>query len=168
MPYRQTQLLSSAATHGEIVDGKETDRDQSDNESIATDEGDEFDFTAIKGCAQDALNAQKTARVFFELDQAAPKLEQLAVVLSGARMSHSDLNRAVGFVEKLEKLQFELARMIGNVVSDEPGKTSVKADPASYGPQLPETPRTNKQVFYTIMGPSPEKASKRRKSYGIH
>ena len=80
-------------------------------------------------------------------------------------MNHSDVGRAVGFVEKLEKLKVELAQMI---ISDEPGTTSVKANPASDAPLSPETPRTNKPAFDTIMGPSPEKASKRRQSYGIH
>ena len=150
------------ASQGETVDGEETDGYQNENESIATDEGDEFNFTAIKGCTQAALDAQKTARVFFELNQAAPKLEQLAAILCCARMNHSDVSRAAGFVEKLEKHKVELARMIANVVSDEPGTMSD-------APRLPETPpRTNKRAFDTIMGPSPEKASKRRQSYGIH
>ena len=160
------------ASQGETVDGEETDGYQNENESIATDEGDEFNFTVIKGCAQAALDAQKMARVFFELDQAASKLEQLAAILCGARMNHSDVSRAAGFVEKLEKHKVELARMIANVVSDEPGTTSVKADPTSDAPRLPETPpRTNKRAFDTIMGPSPEKASKQRQSYdtiGLH
>ena len=58
--------------------------------------------------------------VFFELDQATPKLEQLAAVLSSARMNHPDVSRVVGFVEKLKKLKVELVCMIVNVVSDKP------------------------------------------------
>ena len=154
------------ASQGETVDGEETDGYQNENESIATDE---FNFMAIKGCTQAALDAQKTVRVFFKLDQAASKLEQLAAILCGAHMNHSDVSQAAGFVEKLEKHKVELARMIMNVVSDEPGTTSVKADPTSAAPRLPETPpRTNKRAFDTIMGPSPKKASKRCQSYGIH
>ena len=65
------------ASQGETVDGEETDGYQNENESIATEEGVEFNFTTIKGCAQAALDAQKMAHVFIELDQAASKLLQL-------------------------------------------------------------------------------------------
>ena len=75
------------ASQGETVDGEETDGYQNENESIATEEGVEFNFTTIKGCAQAALDAQKMARVFIELDQAASKLEQLAAILRGACMN---------------------------------------------------------------------------------
>ena len=113
-------FIVSTASQGKTVDGEETNGDQSKNKSITVDEGDEFDFTAIKGCTQATLNAQKMVHVFFELDQATPKLEQLAAVLSSARMNHPDVSRVVGFVEKLKKLKVELVCMIVNVVSDKP------------------------------------------------
>ena len=52
--------------------------------------------------------------------------------------------------------------MIKDAESDKPATTT----PAN---QHPETPRhNNKRDFRTIMGPSPEKATKRHKSYGVH
>jgi SWIM zinc finger len=153
----------------EIVNGEESDSGECDGKSVTTDEGDEFDFTAIRGgsSAKDALDVQKTARVFFELDQAAPKLEQLATVLEGARMNRSDLVRAIGFVKQLGRLKMELTRMIDNVMLDEgPTATNTKLELAAT--QHPETPRRNKRGINAIIGPSPEKATKRHKSYGVH
>jgi hypothetical protein len=81
--------------------------------SIATDEGNEFDFTALRESRLGMLNGagwsrcteeQKTARVCFELDQATRKLAQLVTILrlrGGARINRSELPRASGFVERL-------------------------------------------------------------------
>ena len=41
-----TAFIVPTSPHG-IVDGEETGDDGSDDETVATDEGDEFDFTAI-------------------------------------------------------------------------------------------------------------------------
>ena len=51
---------------------------------------------------REALDEQKTAHVFFELDQATPKLGQLGAVLKGAHMSSLDIPCAVLFIEQLE------------------------------------------------------------------
>ena len=95
----------------------ESDSGECDGKSVTTDEGDEFDFTAIRGgsSAKDALDVQKMAHIFFELNQAAPKLEQLATVLKGTCMNCSDLVCAIGFVKQLRQLKMELTRMIDNV-----------------------------------------------------
>lgn len=80
-----------------------SDDGESDVESVATDEGDEFDFT-VGIAAQEGLDAQKTARVFFE---------QLAVILEGARMlNRSDLSCAAGFVERLGRSSYAWLRML--------------------------------------------------------
>ena len=78
--------------------------------------GDEFDFSVIRdsSIAKDALDAQKTARVLFELERAAPKLGQLGDILKGAVMGKSDIPRTTAFVEQLETLTIQLKRMIVN------------------------------------------------------
>jgi hypothetical protein len=49
-------------TAGEIDGGEKSDDSESDGESAATDVGDEFDFTVLRGgsTAQEALDVQKT------------------------------------------------------------------------------------------------------------
>ena len=51
------------------------------------------------------MDKQKTACVFFELDQATPKIGELGAVLKGAHMSSSDIPP---FIEQLEVLTREL------------------------------------------------------------
>jgi hypothetical protein len=119
-------FAAHTTTADEIDGGEKSDNGESDGESVATDVGDEFDFTVLRGgsTAQEALDVQKTARVFFELDQAAPKLEQLVTILEGARMNRSDLSRAAGFVEQLGRLKTELIRMVEDAESDKPATTT--------------------------------------------
>ena len=57
--------------------------DEDDDESIATDTPDnelnKFDFTSIYGVSRAALDEQTIARVFYELEGAAPKLSELSI-----------------------------------------------------------------------------------------
>jgi len=96
---------------------------------------------------KDALDAQKTAHVFFELDQAAPKLGQLAEYLKHTCMTNSDLPRAAGFVEHLRTLMTELTRMMNNVEGD---KSSV--DVTTVEPHPTNTSKSS-NIPFGSMGP---------------
>jgi hypothetical protein len=131
-------FAAHTTTAGKIDGGKKSYDGESDGESVATDEGDEFGFTVLRGglTVQEALDAQKTMCVFFELDQATLKLKQLATILEGAHMNHLDLFHAAGFVERLGQLKTELICMIEDAESDKPTTTT----PAN---QHPKTPHHN-------------------------
>ena len=58
------------------------------------------------------MDEQRIACVFFELDQAMPKLGQLGGVLKGAHMSSSDIPCIISFIEQLEVLTSELKHMM--------------------------------------------------------
>ncbi|KAF8514001.1 hypothetical protein BU17DRAFT_68557 [Hysterangium stoloniferum] len=109
--------------------------DECDDESVATNDSDEFDFSAIRGSStmEDALDAQKTARVFFELDQVTPKLGQLAEYLKHAHMTKLDLTCAAG---SLGTLITELKRMMNDVEDD----TSSIDPPKSESHPIPSAP----------------------------
>ncbi|KAF8526180.1 hypothetical protein BU17DRAFT_62172 [Hysterangium stoloniferum] len=88
---------------------------------------------------KDALNAQKTAQVFFELDQVAPKLGELAEYLKHAHMTKLDLPCAAGFVKHLGTLMTELKRMMNDVEdvtsSIDPRKAESHTIPSAHLPQ---------------------------------
>jgi hypothetical protein len=96
------------------------------------------------------------ARVFYELDNAAPKLGELAEYLRGVTMQASDLPRAQTFRIHLQNLLSQLDRLVIEVVKPQahlPVDTSAA------------------QVFQSsssILPPSPEKRQTRKDSYGIH
>ena len=147
------------------------DRDKDIEEGDDDEDADEFDFSVIRdsSIAKDALDAQKTARVLFELERAAPKLGQLGDILKGAVMGKSDIPRTTAFVEQLETLTIQLKRMIVNA---QPPSKSENVVANSFIGQidtlLSTPPRNTKRSSGAIMGPSPEKAQKRHKSFGVH
>ena len=118
---------------------------------------------------REALDKQKTARVFFKLDQAAPKLGQLGAVLKGARMNSSDIPRVASFIEQLEVLTSELKHMMSETKLTPDGSTNTDRTRDQLSDATPATPpRLIKRPVGAIMGPSPEKASKCHTSYGVH
>ena len=80
----------------ELPDGEIRDKIAEEGEDSETTD-DEFNFSTIRqgSAAREALDEQKTAHVFFDLDQATPKLGQLGAVLKGAHMSSLDIPCAV-------------------------------------------------------------------------
>jgi len=169
-------------------DSRAEEDSESDNESVATDapdddERDAFDFTSLlERTSKAAFNEQTVARVFYELEGAAPKLGEL-----GAYLKHcmslpqpQDFERALAAQQNLASLHGELNRLITDYIEQHdtqnpaPGP-SQPAPPTSNPPpspaptlptQLPGSQRRGrKRTVLDIIGASPEKASKRKQSY---
>jgi len=156
------------------------DEDSDDDESIATDtpddESNEFDFTSIRGVSKSTLDEQTIARVFYELEGAAPKLGELSIYLKQCTSLRQpqDRDRASAFHETLNCLQGELSRLINGY-----GMTGSIAGPSHPSPSSPlvtsplppvtqpsaSQTRGHKRTVLDIIGASPEKASKRKQSY---
>ena len=101
------------AQDSELLDGEIRDKIEEEREDSKTTDN-KFDFSMIcQGSpAREALDKQKTACVFFELDWAMPKLGQLGTVLKGACMSSSDIPHVILFIEQLEVPTSELKHMM--------------------------------------------------------
>jgi hypothetical protein len=153
--------------------------DDSDNESVVTDastseSGDieeEFDFSALLGTARASINDQAVSRTFYDFERMAPKLGEWQQYLRAVtRLSRpQDLDRAVTFRQELDSLSSELSRLI---ISFDGTASSTLIHGTDTHPltDSPSPPRTQlKRPRPEIIGPSPEKASnKRKKSHGHH
>jgi hypothetical protein len=161
----------------------------SDTESIATDAGDEFDFTLPPNASKNAYDEQAISRVFVELEQAAPKLGELAHFLNGVALNVDDVSRAVEFRDQLTLLARGLTHLIDDAAAARTANSSSVAVPApaptSPPPSSSLTPPTTSHTSSTsaslhIMGPSlhlkrpssrellppsPEKKQKRKVSW---
>lgn len=148
-------------------------------------DGDVFNFTGVPSGtdlrASLGLNEQKLARAFNELDQAGPRLADLGTYLKGAQMPILELPRAVAFGDLLTMLTSELTRMIDEVSIDPqlrgPSHHSLTRIPTPPNPPYPhvpissqELPSSNTQLAssFAIIGPLPEKPTRRFKSWGHH
>jgi hypothetical protein len=90
------------------------DTDDTDDESVATDTPDkpnEFDFTSLHGVSKAAFDEQTIARVFYELEGAAPKLGELGIYLKQCTSlkQPQDRDRASAFHETRHYPAFRLA-----------------------------------------------------------
>ena len=153
----------------ESPDGEIGDKIEEEGEDSETTD-DELDFSTIcQGSgAREALDEQKTACVFFKPDQAVPKLGQLGTVLKGAHMNSSDIPCVASFIEQPEVLTSELKHMMSETKLTPDGSANTNRTQDQLSDATPVTPlRLIKQPVGAIMGPSPEKASKRHTSYGV-
>lgn len=171
--------------------------EESDNESIATNalgdcdtDSNEFDFTSLQGTAKATFDEQAVARVFYEMEGAAPKLGELAAYLRqcNSLRQHDDVARAMVFRTSLDSLRHELGQLINNYEGSladntsehisnptgpriQPTLPSYSLTPPRPTPtQLPgsQHPHRSKRSVNEILGASPEKASKRKQSYRPH
>jgi len=134
------QMTSSAARGASQVDDAGTD-----DESVATDaandgsESNEFDFTSLHGISKAAFDEQTIARVFYELEGAAPKLGELGIYLKQCTSlkQQQDRDRASAFHETLNGLQAELRRLVNNYEIADPSHLSLL--PSSRTPPPPTT-----------------------------
>jgi hypothetical protein len=106
--------------------------EESDEEDILSDDGDEFDFVSFVGpcfiglyayspvhsrwpCNADseghALDSQAISRVWYELDKAAPKLGELAGTLDGVNMKADDVPGVHSYLTHIRSLESQLQRM---------------------------------------------------------
>ena len=101
------------AQDSELLDGEIRNKIEEEGEDSKTTDN-KFYFSVIcqGSAAREALDKQKTACVFFKLDQAMPKLGQLGTVLKGACMTSSDIPCIVSFIKQLEVLTSELKHMM--------------------------------------------------------
>lgn len=132
-------------------------------------EGDEFDFTAIQGSGERGYSEQAMGRACFELDQAAPKLGDLAAYLQDAHFrSQADvdcLSRASVQVDKLAK---ELHRLILDASIPPNNRSPLVITPSPLNLSNHDT-LGGRCVLKTPLAPSPERGStKRKQSHGPH
>lgn len=125
-----------------------------DTESIATDAGDEFDFTLLPNASKNAYDEQVISRVFAELEQAAPKLGELAHFLNGVALNMDDVSHAMEFRDQLTSLARSLTHLIEDATARTANSSSVAVlIPAPTSPPLSLTPPTTSHT--SSMGTSP-------------
>lgn len=116
-----------------------------------------------------AIDEQAIARVFYDLEHA--KLAELAQYLGAATRLHqdSDYDRASTISTQLSQVATELQRL---QINYEPSPFPSQPPTSNSLPTAQTPPPTRnkkeKRPGRDIIGASPEKASKRRKSYGVH
>lgn len=143
--------------------------EDSDNESVATDAGNAFDFSIPNSGA--ALNEQAIGRVFMELDAAMPKMHMLGTFLGTvSHLPAGDIKRAAQFCDQLVALVNQFSTLLDSAapslsvaLSTPPSSTFPLASPAP--PVASQRKRTYDRA--DIIAASPEKKQKRKTSYGI-
>ena len=84
-------------------------------------------------------------------------------------MNSSDIPRVASFIEQLEVFTSELKHMMSETKLTPDGSANTDRARDQLSDATPATPpRLIKRSVGAIMGPSPEKASKRHTSYGVH
>ena len=114
-----------------------------DTESIATDASNEFDFTLPPNASKNAYDEQAISWVFAKLEQAAPKLGELAHFLNGVALNTDDVSRAMEFRDQLTSLARGLTHLIEDVAARTANSSSVAVlVPAPTSPPPSLTPPT--------------------------
>lgn len=136
------------AEEGESID----EEDDSDLESVATDAGedDEFTFTTLDhtGSARRAIEDQTFARVLFDLASVAPKLGQLGRYLmnmEGSFRTDEDVEKAAKAKAEIDLLSQQLGRLLANKAAQ--SSTSLSAQDGS-GSRTP--PQAKQPTFATL------------------
>ncbi|KZT02325.1 uncharacterized protein LAESUDRAFT_716933 [Laetiporus sulphureus 93-53] len=154
----------------------------SDDESIATDASDSQDeddlsFTLPnrRHIASAGVDQQAVARVFFELERAAPKMQELSQYLSNvpALIRTEDVERAAGFQDKLLMLTRQLSRLL--ISHDHRIDSLQVATPGALDSMLQDRPKTplptqckRRAGTDSLLGASPEKTQRRKDSHAPH
>lgn len=133
----------------------------------------ELTLEALQGSSRIAVDEQAVARVFYDLEHA--KLSDLAHYLGGAARLHKvqDYDRARNISNELslifEQLQRLQADYDASASPSHPGDLNSSAPLQMTTPPAPKPANSSrKRTRPDIIGASPEKASKRQKSYGVH
>lgn len=162
---------SSAYLEDIIEEGGAVVEDDSDGDG-SEEEDVEFEFSALReqsSVAKDALNEQRKARVFYDLKQTTPKLRQLGVLLQGASITETDAPGVSEFLRDIEILYEQLKQMLVDVRPVKVEDAERRAPRKVESIERPTTPlENNKRALGTIIGPSPEKSSKRKTSHAVH
>ncbi|KAL0564510.1 hypothetical protein V5O48_017535 [Marasmius crinis-equi] len=141
-------------------------------------------FDVVSG-SQNALNSQAISRTFHDFELALPKLSEWTEYLQHATHlpAQEDRNRAKRYNDHLVALSTQLQRLI---LASEPRTESLEGastrqelltsngEPVEHGGVEEKTAvegkpsAARKRPMQDILPPSPEKAQKRKKSYGSH
>ena len=145
-------------------------KDYSDMESVGTDDANdhEFEFSGILGTPQASINDHAISRTFYDFERAIPKLAEWRQYLEAVSelRNPQDRERAAHFHSELTALSNQLTRLISGF--DKEGIKEKEPPAAEVTPTPRPLTQPAKRPHASIIGPSPEKASKRRKSYGYH
>ncbi|KIJ29532.1 hypothetical protein M422DRAFT_269067 [Sphaerobolus stellatus SS14] len=132
----------------------------SDAESIATDAGDELDFSMLQSTSREAVDVQAFARFSYESKMATPKLGDLAAILPDAKVSLSpeDVEGLMTFRASLAALMRKLDCLLTGsssvdmkLIPPQHELTSVEADKESKSPVASQS--------RSVLAPNPPPAS---------
>ncbi|KIJ29355.1 hypothetical protein M422DRAFT_269311 [Sphaerobolus stellatus SS14] len=146
---------------------------ESDSESVATDAGDEFDFSILCSSSKAALNAQSMARLTYELQSTVPKLGDLAAIIpsSGACVQPEHISGLEAFHGTLIHLAEKLQHLI---IDAKASQTTITLSAQLTGAPKPSPSAALKRPGSPISSArpapipiSPEKAQKRKQSYSV-
>ncbi|KAJ6486185.1 putative integral membrane protein conserved region-domain-containing protein [Mycena vitilis] len=112
-----------------------------------------------------ALGEQALARTGFELDETGPKWRDLAEFLKNTDPLEG--NARDSFIERSQPLMSFVAEIQRICSHDAPRLFLPAAEPLPY-PSSTSAPRSSQNLKHKLLPPSPEKASKRHQSYGVH
>ncbi|EKM56355.1 uncharacterized protein PHACADRAFT_27236 [Phanerochaete carnosa HHB-10118-sp] len=139
---------------------------------------DKFDIAAVRSARANTkgIDEQTIGRTLMDLERVAPKLSRLAPLLHPLhldRANHDDINRFVDVWTSMEPMLVEISRLLTEVGAL-PNGTGPAAHSLSLLKKCPGTPPPSKSGFskcpkkVPALGPSPEKAQKRKESYSHH
>jgi hypothetical protein len=176
---RETDDILFVADNSQVASSEHEYPSEADDETVDTDADDdaiddEFKFPSLLGFAKVAVDEQAIARTFYDFERIFPKLNEWQEYLKMVTaLRQVDRDRAIQFKDQLESLLAQLHRLIDTVApssqSTSPATHSVQQGVAIASTQtLPSLTPSRKRLSNPIIGPSPEKASKRFKSYGHH
>ncbi|KIJ32259.1 hypothetical protein M422DRAFT_265913 [Sphaerobolus stellatus SS14] len=137
----------------------------SDLESVATEDGDEFDFNFIESAAKEGVAEQKWSCAYHQLSTITPHLGELATILAGAEVPTKHLDTVILFQSQLQSLSNELERMIQAAQASDP--KPIIQETQRKRPRSP-SPKAEPQLRRRLLPPSPEKKQKRKDSHSIH
>ncbi|KAI0046733.1 hypothetical protein FA95DRAFT_1667971 [Auriscalpium vulgare] len=153
---------------------------------------------ALPGDAEASINTQRVARALHELDEISPRLQYLTTLLASVRhidnrTADIDIKRAASALSYVSSLAEQLGKLVTHPDHDETSTLTQETPEPLYrykrAVRVPDdadevaavaehwsgTPpptagpsRATGYGYAGLMPPSPEKASKRKKSYGVH
>jgi len=170
----QDPCLNPSSPSVDSDDGGEEDASELENNDAV------FDFTTLKPRAKFdsrvGIDEQAISRMISEMKVAGPRLGKLAVLLQGASLPAKDLEKAEEIFADIDSLHAQLKRMITTCkgLSENPESPDMNFGTLGAAPQAATPPkpsqRGKKRVFkeLEIQEVSPEKATKRKQSFGFH
>lgn len=149
------------------AEGCDLDREDRNLEFDGYESSDEFDIQPLTRSGNKGIDEQAIACVLSDLESAAPKLMRLAVYLEDVCMAPSDVERAVVVRGQLLALTDRLGELIDEV--DVVEAETLDIDKVRF-PTRSSFSQSRKRDLEAagIIGPSPERAQKRKESHSWH